>query len=327
MSTKKPRLWAPKPHKAVDWNQKAIEKALQQGPLDACVKYDGFRCLITRIDGELRITTREGIELTSLDAFRPKFDNLLSAYADYDTCLDAEVCILGVPFEDASGLLRRDAPLVGEQLRGVRFVVFDSTTSYVMDDTMVCGATRAHRTDWLHSVLPRDRKSTRNEGGIYVEAPWKVHDLQDIEASYVALRQQGHEGMVLKNPTIPYRNGKVTGWWKVKPGCGADFAPGFEADGIAVGYVWGDAAKGNAGKIVGFRVKLEDGTVVNATGLTQEQMQQYTSNYHATAYEVGIAQTIYIGWHCRVSGMERTKDGSIRHPHFDGFRDVGGTKA
>lgn len=327
MSAKKPRLWAPKPHKAVDWNQKAIEKALQQGPLDACVKYDGFRCLITRIDGEVRITTREGIELTSLEAFRLKFDNLLSAPEHWDTCLDAEVCILGVPFEDASGLLRRDAAIAGEHLCRVRFVVFDSTTSYVMDSSMICGATRAHRTDWLHNVLPRDMAANRNDGGIYVEAPWKVFDLQDIETSYLTLRRHGHEGVVLKQPGIPYRNGKVTGWWKVKPGCGADFAPGFEADGVVVGCVWGDETKGNAGKIVGFRVKLEDGSEVNATGLTQERMQHYTDNYHDTDYEAGITRPIYIGWHCRVSGMERTKDGSIRHPHFDGFRDVGGTKA
>lgn len=325
MSTKKPRLWNPKPHKAVDWNQKAIEKALQQGSLEACVKYDGFRCLITHIDGELRITTREGIELTSLDAFRPKFGSLLS---EHDAlCLDAEVCILGVPFEDASGLLRRDAPLTGEQLCKVRFVVFDCVRRQHMQADTTDAGCRRHRVHWLHRYLPEDRLEHRNTGGIYLEAPWFVYSIEDIAHCYKVVRARGEEGMILKSSWLDYRNGKVTGWWKVKPGCGADFAPGFEADGVVVGYVWGDEGKANAGKIVGFRVKLEDGSEVNATGLTQAQMQHYTSNYHATAYEVGINRTIYIGQHCRVSGMERTKDGSIRHPHFDGFRDIGGTKA
>ena len=323
MSTKKPRLWAPKPHKAVDWNQKAIEKALQQGPLEACVKYDGFRCLITHIDGELRITTREGIELTSLDAFRPKFGSLLS---EHDAlCLDAEVCILGVPFEDASGLLRRDAPLTGEQLCKVRFVVFDCVRRQHMQADTTDAGCRRDRVRWLHRYLPEDRLERRNTGGIYLEAPWLVYSIEDIAHCYKAVRGRGEEGMILKSPWLDYRNGKVTGWWKVKPGCGADFAPGFEADGIVVGYVWGDESKGNAGKIVGFRVKLEDGTEVNATGLTQPQMQRYTETVE---YERRCGNDDpYIGDHSRVSGMERTKDGSIRHPHFDGFRDVGGTKA
>lgn len=323
MSTKKPRLWAPKPHKAVDWNQKAIEKALQQGPLEACVKYDGFRCLITHIDGELRLTTREGIELTSLDAFRPKFGSLVS---EYDAlCLDAEVCILGVPFEDASGLLRRDAPLTGEQLRKVRFVVFDCVRRQHMQADTTDAGCRRNRVRWLHRYLPEDRLDNRDANGIYLESPWPVHNIEDIAHCYKAVRGRGEEGMILKSPWLDYRNGKVTGWWKVKPGCGADFAPGFEADGIVVGYVWGDEGKANAGKVVGFRVKLEDGTEVNATGLTQPQMRQYTETVE---YERRCGNDDpYIGDHSRVSGMERTKDGSIRHPHFDGFRDVGGTKA
>ena len=323
MSTKKPRLWAPKPHKAVDWNQKAIEKALAAGPLDACVKYDGFRCLITRIDGELRITTREGIELTSLDAFRPKFGSLLSEYEAL--CLDAEVCILGVPFEDASGLLRRDAPLTGEQLCKVRFVVFDCVRRQHMQADTTDAGCRRDRVRWLHRYLPEDRLDNRDANGIYLESPWLVHNIEDIAHCYKAVRGRGEEGMILKSPWLDYRNGKVTGWWKVKPGCGAEFAPGFEADGVVVGYVWGDAEKSNAGKIVGFRVRLEDGSEVNATGLTQDRMRQCTEAFE---YEHRCGNDApYIGEHCRVSGMERTKDGSIRHPHFDGFRDVGGTKA
>ena len=322
MSAKKPRLWNPKPHKAVDWNEKAIAKRLEKGPLYACTKYDGFRCLITKINGEVRITTREGIELTSLTAFRPKFAALLDGY--HDRVLDAEVLVLGHCFEDMSGLLRRDEALPVEELPNVMFVVFDLVRSEVMLQGGDSPA-RCRRLDPLYSELPRVPVIPR--GGIYHEDYAVVRTLEQIRTEYLSRRAYGYEGLILKDPDLEYRNGKVTGWWKVKPGCGADFAPGFEADGVVVGYVWGDEEKANAGKIVGFRVKLEDGTEVNATGLTQELMNQYTCNYHATAYEVGITKTIYIGWHCRVSGMERTKDGSIRHPHFDGFRDVGGTKA
>jgi len=322
MSTKKPRLWNPKPHRAVDWNEKAIAKRLAKGPLYACTKYDGFRCLITKINGEVRLTTREGIELTSLAAFRQKFAALLDGY--HDRVLDAEVLVLGYCFEDMSGLLRRDEALPVEELPNVMFVVFD----LVRSEVMLHGGdspTRCRRLDPLYAELPHAPAVPR--GGIFHEDYSVVRTLEHVRTEYLSRREYGYEGLILKDPELEYRNGKVTGWWKVKPGCGADFAPGFEADGVVVGYVWGDEEKSNAGKIVGFRVRLEDGSEVNATGLTQDHMNQYTSNYHATAYEVGITTTIYIGWHCRVSGMERTKDGSIRHPHFDGFRDVGGTKA
>ena len=152
------------------------------------------------------------------------------------------------------------------------------------------------------------------------EQYWSVRSIDDIRDLYQRARAAGYEGLILKDPHLLPRNGKVSGWWKVKPGCGAEFAPGFEADGIVVGYVWGDAEKANAGRIVGFRVRLEDGSEVNATGITQEQMALYTVNYkETTTSEWG---TPYIGRACRVSGMERTKDGSIRHPHFDGFRDL-----
>lgn len=314
MSAKKPRLWNPKPHKAVDWNEKAIAKRLEKGPLYACTKYDGFRCLITKINGEVRITTREGIELTSLAAFRPKFAALLDGY--HDRVLDAEVLVLGHCFEDMSGLLRRDDPLPVEELPNTMFVVFD----LVRTEVMVNGGdspVRATRVLELCSELPRVPSVAR--GGIFRESVSVVHSLEEVQEAYRVRRAAGYEGLILKDPLLPYRNGKVTGWWKVKPGCGADFAPGFEADGVTVGYVWGDEEKSNAGKIVGYRVKLEDGTEVNATGLTQEQMTVATMKH-----EQGHSR---LGLHCRVSGMERTKDGSIRHPHFDGFRDVGGTKA
>ena len=224
-----------------------------------------------------------------------------------------------------SGHLRRDTPLVDELLPAVKFVIFDLVRTAVV----VGGGDSPPRYDRLSPLRWRVQRDAphQEEGGLYLEAHVEVYTLADIARLYATVRRAGHEGLVLKDPLIGYRNGKVSGWWKVKPGCGAEFAPGFEADGVVVGYVWGDEDKANAGKIVGFRVKLEDGSEVSATGLTQAQMQHYTSNYHATAYEVGITRTIYIGQHCRVSGMERTKDGSIRHPHFDGFRDIGGTKA
>ena len=317
MSTVKTRLWAPNPHKAVDWNQTAIEKRLAQGPLFGCIKYDGFRCLVARVGGAVRITTREGIELTSLQNFRPAWGDLLDKF--HNRCFDGEVIIQGMPFEEASGLLRRNDPIPADKEHLVKFVVFD----FYEYDAALKKTTTPPRCDRL---IPLMGLLTQNyyEAQIVLEQHEVIKSTQDIEQLYFRARLLGYEGLILKDPLLPCRNGKVTGWWKVKPGCGAEFAPGFEADGITVDYVWGEVGKANEGCVVGYKVRLEgEDTVVNCTGLTQEAIAKAT-NRAATGRIYGTKPDL--GRACRVSGMERTKDGSIRHPHFDGFRDIDGAE-
>lgn len=334
MSTKKPRLWHPKPHKAVDWNQRAIEKRLALGPLQACVKVDGFRVLIRlNCEGGVIFTTREGIEISSLSGLAGHVcGTLFTPDTSMRRVYDGEVWIKGLPFEEMSGLLRRDAPLSDEHLKNVHVLIFDvgliEDYAGPDEDRVPNVLTLEYRRRLLAELGLRPFRPLAEPPSTLLlqEQYWPVQTIADVQELYQRARAAGYEGLILKDPRLLPRNGKVSGWWKVKPGCGAEFAPGFEADGTVVGYVWGDAEKANAGKIVGFRVRLEDGSEVNATGLTQDQMGQYTSNYHATAYEVGITRPIYIDRACRVSGMERTKDGSIRHPHFDGFRDIDGAE-
>ncbi|CAK24995.1 putative DNA ligase [Pseudomonas phage LKA1] len=334
MSTKKPRLWHPRPHRAVDWNQKAIEKRLAQGPLQACVKVDGFRVLIRlNCEGDVVFTTREGIEISSLSGLAEHVcRTLFTPDTPMRRVYDGEVWIKGIPFEEMSGLLRRDTRLPDEHLKNVHVLIFDvgllEDYEGPDEDRVPNVLTLEERRRLIGALgLAPFRPLIEQPTTLLVyEQYWTVYTVGGIQELYQRARAAGYEGLILKDPHLLPRNGKVSGWWKVKPGCGAEFAPGFEADGTVIDYVWGDPDKANANKIVGFRVRLEDGAEVNATGLTQDQMACYTQSYHATAYEVGITQTIYIGRACRVSGMERTKDGSIRHPHFDGFRDIDGAE-
>lgn len=331
MSTKKPRLWNPKPHRAVDWNQKAIEKRLANGPLQACVKVDGFRVLIRlNCEGDVVFTTREGIEINSLSRLAEHVcRTLFTPDTPMRRVYDGEVWIKGIPFEEMSGLLRRDARLPDEHLKNVHVLIFDVG---LLEDY------EGPDEDRVPSVLTLEyRRRLIAELGLrpfrpLIEQPttllvqeqyWPVQTIADVQELYQRARVAGYEGLILKDPHLLPRNGKVSGWWKVKPGCGAEFAPGFEADGIVINYVWGDEDKANSGKVVGFRVRLEDGAEVNATGLTQALMDQYTREFLTAPYGGGQG---HIGRACRVSGMERSKDGSIRHPHFDGFRDIDGAE-
>lgn len=316
MSTTKPRLWYPKPHRAVDWNEKAISKRLQKGPLTASIKYDGFRCLLVWLDGEFRITTREGIELTSLDPFR----YILAGYwQDHTRVLDCEVIIRGIPFEEASGHFRRDAPITRELQGAVQFVVFDCPQYAEM---LQLAPPEIPESAALRYSILCDNFScpAKHADGswktIFRERAIPVSSLEHIEQMFQNVRKEGYEGLIIKDPKLLYRNGKVTGWWKRKDS--------IDADGVVIGYVWGEADKGNAGKIVGFRVKLENGVECNATGLTQAQMQEYTDEYHRSLEGGGYGPDdgAFRGRYCKVSAMEYTKDGSLRHPHFEGFRDL-----
>lgn len=315
MSTVKPRLWHPKPHRAVDWNEKAISKRLQKGPLTAGIKYDGFRCLLVWLDGEFRITTREGIELTSLDPFRWP---LTGYWQDHTRVLDCEVIIRGIPFEEASGHFRRDAPIAVELQSSVQFVVFDCP---LVDEMLQLNTPELpaipEPLNARIEVLDANFQGTAKHADgswrtIFRERAIPVSSLEQIEQMFQGVREEGYEGLIIKDPSLLYRNGKVTGWWKRKDS--------IDADGVVVGYVWGDEDKANAGKVVGFRVKLENGVECNATGLTQAQMQEYTTDALLAPY--GSTRTFLLGRYCKVSAMEYTKDGSLRHPHFEGFRDL-----
>jgi ATP-dependent DNA ligase len=326
MSTPKPRLWAPAPHRAVDWNEKAVAKRLLKGPLVAGVKLDGFRCLILKLDGKLVCTTREGIEMTSLRPFYNDLDAILwnpsvISGITADICVyDCEVIIHDLAFEDMSGHFRREEPIAEELRKDVQFCLLDYGPSYhYAKEGTFDRAFEDRRTDLNCLQLPTLDYTARSEALVVTEGLARVRSVMDIKHLYERVRTGGKEGLVVKDPDMIARTGKVTGWWKVKPGCGAEWAPGFEADGKVVGYVWGDEKKANFGKIVGFAVELESGRIVNATGLSQDAMQRYTAQFLSDG---GFA----LGRCCRVTAMEETKDGSLRHPHFDGFRDIDGAE-
>lgn len=323
MSKVKPRVLPVKSHRAVDWNEKAIRKVIaERGYVLAGIKVDGMRCHILKIDGEVMFLTREGIEIPALARYKEQFKDAWQknwALTDY-LVLDCEVWIPSMNFEEGGGMLRRDAALP-EGL--AQFVVLDIISkeqllAHPVELTAPYVSRHAGIVGRFPSVF-----GEQNFDLMVSEALAKVDNFDDLPRIYGVSRQMGFEGLVIKDPSLKPRNGKVSGMWKVKPGCGAEFAPGWEGDGRIIGYVWGDESKANAGKIVGFRVALEDGTEVNATGLTQAQMEEYTSEYTRMAKVASMAGPFFaLGRYAEVTAMEKTAGGSLRHPSFRRFRDL-----
>ncbi|WP_459567632.1 ATP-dependent DNA ligase, partial [Enterobacter asburiae] len=150
----------------------------------------------------------------------------------------------------------------------------------------------------------------------------EVYDMDELDALYRQKREEGHEGLVVKDPRGIYKRGKKSGWWKLKPEN--------EADGVVVGLNWGTPGLANEGKVIGFEVLLESGRVVSANNISQALMEEFTKRVkeyttECNANEAGCwYMNPYEGWACQIKYMEETPDGSLRHPSFDKWR---GTEA
>lgn len=302
MSTKKPRLWEPKPHRAVNYNERAIERIIERdGYIYAEPKYDGIRCLLVYLKERWVATTREGIEIPALadvlSYMRVKLDG-------YKTLvLDTEVFIDGLSFEESTGLLRRDAHLDLEHAKNVRFALLDVVTRYLGDAQMFSADPMRRRLAQHADCLQGLNEQFIDPGCLRV----RCNSLEEVDAAYNRYRELGYEGAVIKDANLEYRNGKVSGWFKRKP----DITVG----GVVVGFRYGDTGKANEGLVVGFQVALEDGTNCVATGFSQALMHEVTDNPEG-----------YYGRAVEVSAMERTAGGKLRHPSFKRFRDMEGSE-
>lgn len=316
----KQRIVNPACHRAVNWNEKAIQKCIDEdGYVLVGIKVDGMRCHVMFVDGELHFLTREGIEINALKKQAAIHDYFVTRWYDEwklspNCVLDCEVWIPGLSFQEGIGILRRDAA-VDIQEHAPQFVVLDCISRDELLDQRPAdfvGVRFAARYPAIVQRWPYIFGTAATGGrGVVSEALKYCESIEEIRNLYTRVRELGHEGLIVKAASGKPRNGKVAGQWKLKPGGGA---PGWEGDGEVVGYVWGDADKANAGKVVGFRVRLEDGSESNATGLTQAQIAQYTGA--VKGFES------YIGRLARIEAMERTPSGSLRHPKFCGFRDL-----
>jgi ATP-dependent DNA ligase len=290
------RVLPVKCQRPVDYNEKAIQSILDRvGYVYVEPKHDGFRCHIVNVGGKLFGLTREGIELVSItERVRAVFAPFLALFPRY--AIDCEVVIPGIPFEEASGLLRRLQPL--EDQVPLTFHVFDWITQ----------ADLLGIKEGLQYPL-----SKRQRGVPYIDlaqyrstlvlpvTKYAVKNLGAIKQQFLAFREQGYEGAVIKDPSQVYQNSKVNGWFKMKPS--------ETLDGIITGFV--DGTNSNKGKLVGFVVALENGTECRATGITKALMNEVTANPSA-----------FLGRCVEVSAMEATAAGNTRHPKFKCFRDA-----
>lgn len=302
---KQPRLIQPDCHRPVPWNEKAVRRVLATtGHVIAQIKEDGIRFhAFLDAAGGVRVVTREGIEIRSLAFAKAQLANLLNKLPD-GFCVDGEVVVQGVTFEEGSGLLRAYAALPHPAvfhvwdafpLQGLLGEEYENPYADRLD-TLIAA--------WVDAGEPMSPCIITSD---------VLSSMEEIDQFFEVARVTGKEGAVIKDPELPLIHGKRTGQWKLKP---SD-----TADGRVVGIVWGTPGLGNAGKVIGFTVELESGVLCDVTGITQAQMDLFTQQIDA-AYINDDRKSPHMGRYVEIAYMEMTAAGSLRHPSFVQFRDL-----
>nr|DAO38935.1 MAG TPA: ATP-dependent DNA ligase [Caudoviricetes sp.] len=338
------------PYKAVSYVRSAIEKALEtSGYLIADTKHDGVRGNIcvdnTANSAWLSRVSKTIPALEHLNGFDQRWQKLLKddrwIFPD-GFMLDGELMVKGVDFNTGSGLLRT-------KYLKEKNMKFD-TRALLDFDKKLWGTKTPFRLQTgklkvvLYDIIPLDIIESGDDYNVmtllrlehvkvalpvlqdhFPEVEWclseshEVYDMDELDALYRQKREEGHEGLVVKDPRGIYKRGKKSGWWKLKPEN--------EADGAVTGLVWGTEGKANEGKVIGFEVLLESGRVVNATNISRALMDEFTNtvlSWRNNLCSTTVSDNPYEGWACQIKYMEETPDGSLRHPSFDKWR---GTEA
>lgn len=335
------------PHRAVDFKESAIKKALERaGSLDVEIKYDGVRVNLMvnpQEDGtpqpDAWFQTRESKPLASLDYLwkdsksKERWDWFLyKAGWPKGLMIDGEAMVKGVDFNTSSGILRtknlkdtnfeydhRELEGFDKKLNkekkpfGLRTDKLQVVVYAMLDmDTVKSGAngsTHAITRMRTETLVPMLQEH-------FPEIDWvlshstTVYDMDELNTLYQAAREDKQEGLIVLDPLGEYQRGKKTGMWKMKPD--------ETIDGVVVGLNWGTEGLANEGKVIGFDVLLENGMVVAANNISQALMDEFTeAARHAESIGMGMP---YTNFQCEVSYMEMTPDGSLRHPSFKCWR-------
>ena len=346
------------PHRAVDYSESGVKKALETaGSLEAEVKYDGVRLNLPVFPtGETQWLSRESKDLPALSWLSTSAgDNKVAdsrpsnasdwrwflKQAGHDVSglmIDGEVMVKGVDFNTSSGLIRTKwlkpnneefaecYPGRGTKVpfwlatRNIKVVVYGVIDLNVILDPKAEGPIHSVTRLKAEAIVPLLQKYFPEIDWVLSESH-TVYDLESLNSLYEEKRLEGHEGLVVKDPLGKYKRGKKSGMWKMKPE--------ETIDGTVCGLVWGTPGKANEGKVIGFEVLLEDGMVVNACGLTEEQKDEFTAKVKRT---ISFREDFedfgsepedtnpYHGFQCEVLYMERFPDGSLRHPSFKCWR-------
>jgi bifunctional non-homologous end joining protein LigD len=265
------------------------------------VKWDGYRALVTvHEDGTVEAASRNGNDL--LKRFADLRD-IGAAFTSLPVLVDGEACAL-----DANGVSSFERLTAGDP---VTFVAFDCLYAGGRD---------------LRELPLEERKAelarivVTNRGVLVSD-----HVIGTGKALFALAEQRGLEGIIAKKRDSTYRSARTQTWKKIKAQHAQEFAvggwtepragrKGFGA--LLLGYYDGDAFTyvGSVGS--GF-----DANDLSAITKTLRAAEIDTSPFTTKPKTATTAHFVEPRLVAQVRFTEWTRDGSLRHPVFLGFRD------
>ncbi|MFB6361840.1 MAG: ATP-dependent DNA ligase LigA [Halobacteriales archaeon] len=278
------------------------------------IKYDGAR-VQSHYDGEAtRVFSRNMEDVTEA---LPEIVEFVEANAREPAILDGEVVAIDadgepLPFQQVLRRFRRKHDV--EQTREAVELEVQFFDCLHRDGTDLIDEPLARRHSALAEVL---------DAGIAAhERCPSPEDARRVEAEAIA---DGHEGVMLKDPTSPYRPGRRgQRWLKVKPAVET-------LDCVVTGAEWGEGRRANLLGTYELSVRSEDGlmTVGNvATGFTDADLERLTDRLeaHVTArsgqqVELEPAVVFEIGYAEIQTSPTYDSGYALRFPRFIAVRE------
>ncbi|UYQ73886.1 DNA ligase D [Pelagibacterium flavum] len=272
------------------------------------MKYDGYRC-VAAVSGEnVRLYTRNGLDWTD------KFASLvapMSMLTKSSALLDGEICAFDesgkTSFSTLKSRLSEGGPLV--------YFAFDLLE---IDGKSLRSKPLSERKAALEDLLGR---RTRHD---------PIQFSPDIagkgEEVFSAICEAGHEGIIAKRETAPYRSGRGKSWLKVKCTLRQEF--------VIVGWSPSEKRRGVFASLL--LATQEDGKLVYRGRVGTGFSDDLRSNLQAmlekdarkTAPLSGVPREMARGAHwvsprhlAEIAYTELTPDGVLRHPSFLGLRE------
>jgi bifunctional non-homologous end joining protein LigD len=280
------------------------------------VKWDGVRAITRAGPGHLRITSRNGNEITGA---YPELAGLSSALGDHEAVLDGEIVALderGRPSFQAlqRRMHRRDGVAVK------RLAASEPVTYMIFDLLWLDG-------DSMIGRPYRERRATLDTLELEGER-WRVPEYHRGEgaAFLAATRELGLEGVVAKRLDSRYAPGRRTGWAKIKNSRRQEFIVG--------GWTAGQGARRGSFGALALGVHSDDGKLrfvgSVGTGFDAEELSRLSAllaeRARRTSPFSGRQPPKGTSWVepslvCEVEFSEWTHAGTIRQPSYKGLRE------
>ena len=275
-------------------------------------KFDGERCVATKRDGEVRLESRTGKDLTGT---YPEITAAISAIRTKQLVLDGEV----VAFDGEQTSFSRLQQRLGVR-RPSKELIKSFPVVYCVFDLLEIGG--KDLTDQpLEKRRERLEKAVRERAALQVSEAWRG----DSERRFQSACRSGWEGLIAKRAAAPYLRGRSKDWLKLKCVWEQELVIGGYTDpagsrtdfgALLVGYNE-DGALRYAGKVgTGYNAKT-----LRELGARLRKLETGESPFvdarpiprgtHWTKPEL-VAQIGFAEW---------TGDGRLRQPRFLGLRD------